>query len=224
MTQRQAAFPPGVRWRVVAARGFPSAALFAPLRAGGTDGSIRLRLNEWVRIAGVDAKVMEHVAAGRLRVGQRTAATVGKGQSTQPRVRGWVVVSAAVATPPPQKQNPGTQRERLTHARHRQHKRGRKTTPPRALAQRDAQTWVLFATAPTKAQAVREYACRMASEETFRDWHHHWAVRTATVSLPTEARVTRLIGTVCLAYTLQRLVGSQVCRPPPHNVAARNGR
>jgi hypothetical protein len=218
ITQLQAAFPPGVRWSVVAARGFPSAALFAQLRAGGTDCSIRLRLNDWVRIAGVYAKVREHLAAGRLRVGQRTAATVGNGQSTQPLVRGWVVVSAAVAPPPPHKQNPGTQRERLTrarrHARHRQHKRGRKTTPPSALAQRYAQTWVLFATAPTKAQAVREYACRMASEETFRDWHHHWAVRTAPVSLPTEAMVTRLIGTVCRAYTLQLLVGSQVGRTP----------
>ena len=113
------------------------------------------------------------------------------------------MVSAAVAAPPRQKHNPGTQRERLTrarrHARPRQHQRGRKTTPPSALAQRYAQTWVLFATAPTKAQAVREYACRMASEETFRAWHHHGAGRTATVSLPTEAMVTRRIGPVCLA-------------------------
>lgn len=34
----------------------------------------------------------------------------------------------------------------------------------------------------------------------------------ATVTLPTEAMVSRLIGTVCLAYTLQMLVGAQVCR------------
>jgi hypothetical protein len=54
----------------------------------------------------------------------------------------------------------------------------------------------------------------MAIEETFRDWHHHWAVRAATVALPTEAMVTRLIGTICLAYTLQMRVGSQVCRTP----------
>jgi len=82
------------------------------------------------------------------------------------------------------------------------------------LAQRYAQTWVLFSTPSTKAQAVQEYAGRMAIEETCRDWHHHWAVRAATVALPTEARVTRLIGTVCLAYTLQMQVGSQVCRTP----------
>lgn len=214
--QLQAAFPPGVRWSVVADRGFPSAALFAQLRAGGTDCSIRLRLNDWVRVAGVYAKVMEHLAAGRLRVGRRAVATVGHGHPTAPLVRGWIVVSAVVATPPRHKQNPGTRREQLVrvrrHARHRQHKRGRKTTPPSALAQRYAQTWVLFTTAPTKTQAVREYACRMAIEETFRDWHHHWAVRVATLSLPTEAMVTRLIGIVCLAYTLQMRVGSQVCR------------
>ena len=54
----------------------------------------------------------------------------------------------------------------------------------------------------------------MAIEETFRDWHHHWAVRAATVSLPTEAIVTRLSGIVCIADTLQMLVGYQVsCTP-----------
>src|ERR1041384_4538898 len=68
--QLQAAFPSGVRWSVVADRGFPSAALFAQLRAGGTDCSIRLRLSDWVRVAGVYAKVLAHVAAGRLRGGQ----------------------------------------------------------------------------------------------------------------------------------------------------------
>jgi hypothetical protein len=73
---------------------------------------------------------------------------------------------------------------------------------------------VLFSTAPTKTQAVREYAGRMASEETFRDWPHHWAVRAATSTLPTEAMVTRLIGIVGLAYTLQRRVGSQVSHTP----------
>jgi DDE family transposase len=218
VAQLQAAFPSDVRWRLVADRGFPSAALFAQLRAGGTDFSIRLRLSDWVRIAGVYAKVVEHLAAGRLRVGQRTVATVGNGHPTQPLVRGWVVVSAAVAPPPRHKRNPGTQREQLARARrhacHRQHKRGRKTTPPSTLAQRYAQTWILFSTAPTKTQAVREYAGRMAIEETFRDWHYHWAVRAATVALTTEAMVTRLIGIVCLAYTLQMLVGYQVsCTP-----------
>ena len=53
ITQLQAAFPPGVRWSVRADRGFPSAALFAQLRAGGTDCRIRLRLRDWVRVGGV---------------------------------------------------------------------------------------------------------------------------------------------------------------------------
>ena len=54
----------------------------------------------------------------------------------------------------------------------------------------------------------------MAIEETFRDWHHHWAVRAATIALPTEAMVARLIGTVCLAYTLQLRGGEQVSSTP----------
>jgi hypothetical protein len=49
----QAAFPAGIRWRLVADRGFPSAALFAQLRQGGTDFSVRLRLSDWVTVAGV---------------------------------------------------------------------------------------------------------------------------------------------------------------------------
>ena len=216
--QLQAAFPSGVRWRLVADRGFPSAALFAQLRAGRTDFSVRLRLSDWVCVAGVYAKVLDHLATGRLQVGHRTAGTVGQERPTQPLVRGWVVISAAVAAPPLHKQNPGTRRERLQRAHrqelHRKHKRGRKTTPPSATARRYAQTWVLFTTASTKTQAVREYACRMAIEETFRDWHHHWAVRAATVTLPTETLVTRLIGIVCLAYTLQMLVGYQVSHTP----------
>jgi hypothetical protein len=54
----------------------------------------------------------------------------------------------------------------------------------------------------------------MAIEETYRDWPHHWAVRAATVSLPTEAMVTRLIGIVCLASTLQMRIGYHVsCTP-----------
>ena len=133
-------------------------------------------------------------------------------------MRGCVVVSAAVATPPRHKQNPGTRRERLArarrHARPRQHQRGRKTTPPSALAQRYAQTWVLFTTAPTKTQAVRAYAGRMAIEETYRDWPHHWAGRAAPVALPTEAMVLRLMGIVCVAYTLQMRVGYQVSFTP----------
>ena len=100
VAQLQEAFPADVRWSVVADRGFPSAALFARLRAGGTDFSLRLRLGDWVRVAGVYAKVLDHLAAGRLPVGHRAVATVGHGQPTQPLVRGWVVISAAVAAPP----------------------------------------------------------------------------------------------------------------------------
>src|SRR5262249_11808750 len=42
--QLQQAFPVGVRWTLVAERGFPSAKLFAQLCQGGTDFSVRLRL------------------------------------------------------------------------------------------------------------------------------------------------------------------------------------
>ena len=110
----QTAFPAGVRWTLVADRGFPSAALFAQLRQGGTDFSVRLRLSDWVTVAGVYATVADHLDAGRLAVGQRTAATIGRGRPDQPLVPGWIVVSAAVATPPQHKQNPGTARERAS--------------------------------------------------------------------------------------------------------------
>jgi hypothetical protein len=143
---------------------------------------------------------------------------MGCGRPDQPLVPGWIVVSAAVAAPPQHKQNPGTRRERAArarrHAQHRTHKQGRKTTPPSAAVQRYAQTWVLFTTASTVAQAVRAYAGRMSIEETYRDWHHHWAVRAAVVDLPTEAMVTRLIGGVCLAYTLQMHLGQRVSTDP----------
>jgi hypothetical protein len=91
-------------------------------------------------------------------VERRTTATLGGGRPDQPRVLGWIVVSAAVAAPPQPKQNPGTLRERAArarrHAQPRQHKQGQKTTPPSAAVRRYAQTWVLFTTAPTGAQAV----------------------------------------------------------------------
>ena len=116
----------GVRWCVVADRGFPSAALFAQLRQGGTDFSVRLRLSARVTVRGVYDKVSEHVVAGRLRHGQRTAATIGRGQSGQPWVLGWVVVSATMATLPRHKRNPDTLRERAkrakAHLQHRAHK------------------------------------------------------------------------------------------------------
>jgi hypothetical protein len=218
LQQLQQAFPAGVRWTLVADRGFPSAKLFAQLRQGGTDFSVRLRLSDWVTVAGVYASVSAHLAAGRLAVGQRTAATMGRGTVAQPRVPAAIVVSAAVVMPPRHKQNPGTARERAhrakQHAQHRKHKRGRTTTPPSAVAQRYAQTWVLFTTASTVAQAVAEYAGRMSIEETYRDWHHHWAVRAAVVDLPTEAMVARLLGIVCLAYTVQMHLGQRVSADP----------
>jgi len=216
--QLQQAFPAGVRWTLVADRGFPSAVLFAQLRRGGTDFSVRLRLSDWVTVDRVYATVSAHLTAGRLGVGQRPAAMIGRGTVKQPRVSAAIVVSAAVVTPPRHKQNPGTARERAhrakQHAQHRQHKQGRKTKPPSAVAQRYAQTWVLFTTALTVAQAVAEYAGRMSIEETYRDWHHHWAVRAAVVGLPTEAMVTRLIGVVCLAYTVQMHLGQRVSGDP----------
>jgi hypothetical protein len=134
------AFPVGVRWCLVADRGVPSAALFAQLRQGGTDFSVRLRLRDWVTVAGGYAKVADHVVTGRLRHGQRTAATIGRGWPDQPRVPGWMVVSATVAPLPRHKRNLGTLRERAKRAKahrpHRLHKQGRKTTPPSATAQR----------------------------------------------------------------------------------------
>jgi Transposase DDE domain len=216
--QLQQAFPAGVRWTLVADRGFPSAVLFAQLRQGGTDFSVRLRLSDWVTVDRVYATVSAHLAAGRLGVGQRTAAMIGRGTVEQPLVPAAIVVSAAVVTPPRHKQNPGTARERAhrakQHAQHRKHKQGRKTTPPSAVAQRYAQTWVLFTTASTVAQAVTEYAGRMSIEETYRDWHHHWAVRAAVVGLPTETMVARLSGVVCLAYTVQMHLGQRLSVDP----------
>jgi hypothetical protein len=171
----QAAFPPAVPWTLVADCGFPSALLFAQLRQGGTSFSVRLRLSDWVTVARVYTTVAEHLVAGRLVDGQRTAATMGRGRLDQPLVPGWVVVSTAVVAPPKPKQNPGTVRDRVkrakAHAQHRAHQQGRKTKPPSATAQRYAQTWVLFTTAPTVGQAVAECAQRMPIEETCRDWH-----------------------------------------------------
>jgi hypothetical protein len=54
----------------------------------------------------------------------------------------------------------------------------------------------------------------MSIEETFRDWHHHWQVRAAVLDLPTEAVVARLIGVVCLTYTLQLQLGKRLSADP----------
>jgi hypothetical protein len=162
--------------------------------------------------------VAEHVAAGRLVVDQRTAAAIGCGQRDQPLVSGWIVVSAAVVVPPKHKQHPGTERERAKRAqapvKHRARKYGRDTTPPSATARRYAQTWVLFTTAPTVAQAVAEYTQHMAIAETFRDWHSGWGVRPVVVARRTETMVDRLIGGVCLTYSLQMSLGQRLSAAP----------
>ena len=98
LQQLQQAFPAGVRWTLVADRGFPSAMLFAQLRQGGTDFSVRLRLSDWVTVAGVYAMVATHLERGRLVEGQRTATAMGRGRPDQPWVSGWIVVSTAVTT------------------------------------------------------------------------------------------------------------------------------
>jgi hypothetical protein len=138
--QLQRAFPAGGRWTLGADRGFPSAALFAHLHQGGTDCSVRLRLSDGVTGGKVYAMVADHLEAGRLGVGRRTTATLGRGRPAPPLVPGWVVVRTAVAAPPQHKQNPGTRRERAAraqrHAQHRTHTQGRKTPPPSAAAQR----------------------------------------------------------------------------------------
>ena len=214
----QAAFPPGVSWRLVADRGFPSAALFAQLRQGGTAWSVRLRLSDWVTVAGVYAPVRAHLEAGRLAVGQRPPAAMGRGSRAQPLVPAWIVVNDAVATPPKHKQNPGTAKERAArakaHAQHRKHQRGRQTKAPSAAAQRYAQTWVLFTTAASVQQAVAQYAGRMSIEETYRDWHSGWGVRAAAAALPSEAMVERLLGVVCLTYLLQLQLGQRLSADP----------
>jgi hypothetical protein len=155
---------------------------------------------------------------GRLRHGQRTAATIGRGRPDQPLVPGGMVGSATGATLPRHKRNPGTRRERAqraqAHRPHRLHNQGRKTTPPSVTAQRYAQTWGLFTTAPPVRQAVREYAQRMPSEETFRDWPNGWGVRTAVSGLPTEALVERLSGVVCRASSLQLQLGPRLSADP----------
>ena len=214
----QAAFPAEVRWQLVADRGFPSAALFAQLRHGGTGWSVRLRLCDWVTVGGVYAPVAHHVEAGRLGVGQRTPASIGRGTPALPLVPAWVVVNDVPAALPKHKRNPGTARERAArakaHAQHRAHKQGRKTKAPSAAAQRYAQTWVLFTTAATVQQAVTEYAGRMSIEETYRDWQTGWGVRAAVVDVPTAAMVERLIGVVCLTYLLQMQLGQRLSADP----------
>jgi hypothetical protein len=194
--QLQRACPSGVRWRLVADRGLPRAVLLAQVRQGGTECSVRLRRRDWVTVAGGSAMVSAPLVAGRLVVGHRTAATIGRGSRQPPLVPGAIVVRAAVVAAPRHTQTPGTARERAQHAQqHAQHRRqqqGRKPSPPRAVAQRSAPTWGLCTTAPTVAQAVAEYAQRLPIAETCRAWPSGWGVRAAGVDLPTAAMGDRL--------------------------------
>lgn len=216
--QLQAAFPADRRWVLVADRGFPSAALFGQLREAQTNWTVRLRLCDWIEVAGVYATVADHLEERRLRAGERITATIGRGTPEQPTVRAWVVVNEVIPLPPKHKQNPGTVQERArrakAHQKHLSHK-GRNSSPPSDRARRYGQTWVLFTTADTVAAAVVPYAARMAIEETFRDWHHGWGVRLVAVGLLTGRAVSRLVGIVCLAYRLQMELGMRFSQDAP---------
>jgi hypothetical protein len=212
--QLQVAVPVGVRWSLVADRGFPSASLFARLSdrqsERQSDWTVRLRLCDWVEVAGVYAMVREHLETGRLRAGERVQATVGSGGKEQPKTTAWLVVNEVVPEAPKHKRNPGTLREQARRAKAREHhlaNKGRKSRPRSEAAKRYAHTWVLFTTGETVAEAVRQYALRMTIEETFRDWHHGWGVRTALIGLTSEAEVVRMVGLISLAYGLQVELG-----------------
>lgn len=208
----QAGFAPCQLWVLVADRGFPSAALFAQLRAGGTRWTVRLRLTDRVEVAGVKATIVDHLEAGRLRPGERTPVRLGNGAAACPLVEAAVVVSDQVPAPPRHKRNPGTRREQAARAAKRARhlaQKGRACAPPSERARRYAQTWVLCTTAPSAEEAVAQYAARMSVEQTFRDWHHGWGVRDAAAALPQAQAVERLVGIVCLAYLLQLELGSR---------------
>jgi len=124
-------------------------------------------------------------------------------------------VSTPGATRPTHPQHPGTARERATApAQHRAHQPGRQTKPPRAAAQREAQTWVLCTPTPTGAQAVADDAQRLASAATCRAWHSGWGGRAAVVDRPTAAMVDRLRGGVCLAASFQMHLGQRRSEDP----------
>jgi hypothetical protein len=208
--QLQVGFPQEVRWSFVADRGFPSAMLFGRLHDRQSDWTVRLRLSDWLEVAGVYAMVREHLEVGRLKAGEQVQATIGSGGKEQPKTTAWLVVSEVIPVPPKHKRNVGTERERAMRAKQReQHlaNKGRKSRPRSEVAKRYAQTWVLFTTAETVAEAVRQYALRMTIEETFRDWHHGWGVREALIGLSTEAEVCRMLGLISLAYCLQVELG-----------------
>jgi len=174
--QLQQALPAGVRWTLVADRGFPRARLFAPWRQGNTDCSMRLRVSAWGTVAGVYAMVAVHLAAGRLMDGQRTAAAMGRGRSDQPLVPGWIVVSTAGATPSKHKQNPGPAgggqgRGRPGHDGARRGRWGSRDAPSLAGADPDRGPW--GALAPGSAAGERRQRARSALGATPRTW---WSV------------------------------------------------
>jgi len=80
----QAAFPVGVRWSLVADRGFPSAALFAQLRQGGTDFSVRLRLSDRVTVRGAMAKCLSMWWLGDCGTGSAPLPRSGGGNRASP--------------------------------------------------------------------------------------------------------------------------------------------
>lgn len=215
--QLASAFPDGRAWVLLADRGFPSAALFAHLLQHQVGWTVRLRLSDWVEVAGIYALVRDHLEAGRLRAGERIPARVGNGTTDHPHVAAWIVVNTQLAAVPKHKQNPGTRRERETRAKaHAKHldQKGRKSRPPSDLAKKYAQTWILFTTAPSLDRAVGEYAARMTIEQTFRDWHHGWGLREVASALTEESAVARLVGIVSVAYSLQVAVGVRFSQDP----------
>ena len=215
--QLAAAFPAECSWVLIADRGFPSATLFARLLQRQVGWTIRLRLSDWVEVAGIYAMVKDHLEAGRVHPGERVRARVGKGTTDQPHVDAWIVVNDQLAVPPTHKQNPGTRRERearaKAHAKHLDQK-GRKSRPPSDLAKKYVHTWTLFTTAKSVDEAVGEYAARMTIEQTFRDWHHAWGLRQVASALTEESAVARLVGIVSLAYHLQVAIGVRFSLDP----------
>lgn len=208
--QLQDSFPTGLAWVFVADRGFPSVELFVRLLERETGWTVRLRLGDWLTVAGVYSIVLEHLEAGRLRVGERIAASIGKGTRRKPYVEGWVVVNEGLAPVPPHKRNAGTVRERAHRAAKRalrEKYKGRQRSVRSEAAKKYNQTWVLFTTAATVELAVAQYAARMGIEQTFRDWHHYWELRQVAMELSSEMAVCRLVGVVSLAYCLQMQLG-----------------
>ena len=89
---------------------------FNPARNSKGGWTICLRLSDWVAVAGSYARVRDHLAAGRLRAGERVQARVGTGTTDHPQVEAWIVVHDQISAAPKHKQNPGTRREQDARA------------------------------------------------------------------------------------------------------------